>query len=78
MKTIDVPGGVAYVMEHGDAPIGTADLVKSDEQARVLAAVATIEKESPQAFADELAKVKAKKPDAVPAGEIAAGKDKAK
>ena len=46
-------------MEPGDRPVG-AGVVVSEDQERVLAAVATIAKESPAAFADELAKVKAK------------------
>ena len=59
MRTIKIPGGEVQIMEPGDRPVG-AGVVVSEDQERVLAAVATIAKESPAAFADELAKVKAK------------------
>ncbi len=60
MRMVKIPGGEAQVMEPGDQPIGTSDMVKSDEQVLILAAIATIEKEAPTVFSSELKKIKQK------------------
>lgn len=64
MKAYAFQGTIACIYEGSEGP-GISVPRCDDAQARILAAVATIEKESPVAFAAELAKAKSAAPHAV-------------
>jgi hypothetical protein len=59
MKTVKLKGGAGQIREPGDPQFVEPKFVASEDVLRLVASIATVERESPEVFAAELTKARA-------------------